>query len=114
VTSGDICDGLRELGIRPGAVVLAHGSLGRLGWVHGGEEAVIDALLSAVGSEGTVCMPTVSYGRYGPRHPPPPFDPARTAGMAGRISERFRQRDGVIRSLHPTHSVAASGPLAAT
>lgn len=112
VTTAQILEGLRGLGVRPGALVVAHASLGRFGWVQGGEDAVIDALISAVGSTGTVCMPALSYGRYGPHRPPPPFDPAVTESVVGRISERFRQRDGVIRSLHPTHSVAACGARA--
>jgi aminoglycoside 3-N-acetyltransferase len=58
-------------------------------------------------------MPALSYGDYGPDHPPPPFDPRTTPGIVGRIPERFRQRPGVQRSLHPTHSLAAIGARAA-
>ena len=107
-----LTEALRDVGLAPGAVVVVHSALRSFGRVEGGEDAVIDALLSAAGPAGTVCMPTLTYGDYGPRRPPPPFDPRTTPGVVGRIPERFRQRDRVERSLHPTHSVAAVGPQA--
>jgi aminoglycoside 3-N-acetyltransferase len=109
VTQAMIEAGLREAGLRAGDIVVAHSALRSFGWVEGGEDAVIDALIAVAGPAGTVCMPTLSYGNYGPRRPPPPFDPRTTPGIVGRIPERFRQRPGVMRSLHPTHSVAAFG-----
>src|SRR5947208_6009136 len=112
VTQAMIESGLRELGLGPGDLVIAHSALRSFGWVEGGEDAVIDALLAVVGPMGTVCMPALSYGDYGPDKPPPPFDPRTTPGIVGRIPERFRQRPGVLRSLHPTHSIAAFGARA--
>jgi aminoglycoside 3-N-acetyltransferase len=112
VTQAMIEAGLRELGLGAGDIVIAHSALRSFGWVEGGEDAVIDALLAVVGPTGTLCMPALSYGDYGPDKPPPPFDPRATPGIVGRIPERFRQRPGVRRSLHPTHSVAALGARA--
>jgi aminoglycoside 3-N-acetyltransferase len=112
VTQQLIEDGLRELGVGPEAIVVAHSSLRSFGWVEGGEDAVIDALLAVVGPTGTVCMPTLTYGYYGPRRPPPPFDPRSVPCIVGRIPERFRQRADVFRSLHPTHSIAGTGARA--
>jgi aminoglycoside 3-N-acetyltransferase len=107
-----ITKGLGELGVADGGLVVAHSRLGSFGWVEGGEDAVIDALLRVVGPAGTVGMPSLSYGDYSPRKPPPPFDPRTTPTVTGRIPERFRNRPGVRRSLHPTHSMAATGRLA--
>ena len=56
----DIVRGLGELGLRPGDVVLVHSSLSSFGYVEGGADAVIDALLDAVGPEGTVMVPTLT------------------------------------------------------
>eukprot|EP01052_Picozoa_sp_SAG31_P006941 SAG31_NODE_325_length_17671_cov_9.902743_22_plen_248_part_00 len=42
----------------------------------------------------------------------PVFDVKNTPTNLGAIPEAFRQRDGVLRSLHPTHSVACFGPKA--
>ena len=112
VTQVMIEAGLRDLGLGPGDIVIAHSALRSFGWVEGGEDAVIDALLAVVGPTGTLCMPALSYGDYGPDNPPPPFDPLTTPGIVGRIPERFRRRPGVQRSLHPTHSIAAIGARA--
>ena len=60
VRRDDIVRGLRALGLAPGDVVLVHSSLGSLGHVEGGADAVIDALLDTVGTEGTVLVPTLT------------------------------------------------------
>lgn len=112
VTRAMLESGLRELGLCSGDIVVAHSALRSFGWLEGGEDTVIEALLSCLGPAGTLCMPTLTYGTYSRRHLPPPFDPASTPGIVGRVPERFRQRPGVERSLHPTHSVAACGSRA--
>ena len=55
-------------------------------------------------------MPALSYTYVGPEQPV--FDLRRTPSNVGVIPETFRTMPGVLRSLHPTHSVCASGPLA--
>ena len=110
VTQDSIEAGLRDLGLRSGDIVMVHSSLSSFGYVKGGANAVIDALLTVLGPTGTLCMPTLTYGEFTPHTPPPLFDPRTSKGMVGRIPEVFRQRPGVKRSLHPTHSIAAFGP----
>ncbi len=107
-----IVDGLRALGLGASDLVVVHSSLSSFGWVDGGADAVIDALLATVAPGGTVVMPTLTFGPFTPENPPPLFDPGTSAGIVGRIPEVFRQRPAARRSLHPTHSVAAIGPLA--
>jgi aminoglycoside 3-N-acetyltransferase len=101
---------LRDLGVRPGAPLLVHSSLSALGYVPGGPRTVIRALIDAVGPEGTLVLPTHSWEEMesGCRR----FDALRTGTCVGAIPESFRSWPGVVRSLHPTHSVAAIGPLA--
>lgn len=48
-TVASLCDGLHALGLRAGDTVLVHASLSSLGWVCGGAQAVIQALLSTLG-----------------------------------------------------------------
>jgi aminoglycoside 3-N-acetyltransferase len=85
-----------------------------LGHVEGGPEAVIDALLDALGRGGTLLMP--AYPVVGDWiayvHSDPLFDPRRAPSSMGKITDTFWRRPGVLRSLHPTHSVAAFGPQA--
>jgi aminoglycoside 3-N-acetyltransferase len=117
---------LKQLGLKPGMVVLVHSSLSALGWVSGGAVAVVQALMQVVTETGTIVMPTHSRELSDPRYwenPPvpkswwqtirdtmPAFDPAYTPtrGM-GKIVECFRTFPGVKRSYHPDVSLAAWG-----
>ena len=106
VTTADIVAGLHALGIQEGDLLQVHSSLSALGYVQGGAEAVVDALLQAVGASGTVMVPTFNHGTVAV------FDPATSPSVSGAISEAFRHRPGAHRSVHPTHPYAAIGPLA--
>jgi aminoglycoside 3-N-acetyltransferase len=117
---------LRQLGLGPGTVVLAHSSLSSLGWVCGGSVAVVQALMDALTESGTLVMPTHSADYSDPgkwENPPvlkswlesirqnmPTFDPQTTPtqGM-GRIPETLRVWPGALRSAHPAYSFAAFG-----
>lgn len=102
---------LRALGVHEGGVLLVHSSLRTLGHVEGGPETVIQALLGALGPEGTLLMPALSY-EHVPRRSPT-FDVRHTPSNVGAIPEYFRTRPGTHRSVHPTHSVCAVGPRTA-
>ncbi|MFO8006694.1 MAG: AAC(3) family N-acetyltransferase [Candidatus Brocadiia bacterium] len=110
VTADQITDGLRELGVRRGGILLVHSSLSSFGHVVGGAETVVDALLKAVGPEGTAVVPTHTWDRINADNPA--FDVRRTPSGVGRITEVFRLREEAVRGLHPTHSCAAIGPAA--
>ncbi len=112
VTKDDITRGLRELGLDRGMDVLVHSSLSSFGYVEGGADAVIDALLETVGDEGTVLVPTLTGSEALSPANPPFFDPDETPCWTGLVPETFRRRPEAVRSLHPTHSVAAIGPKA--
>lgn len=96
------------LGVRPGGILLVHASLSSLGWVEGGAETVIRGLLRALGPEGTLALPALSYDYVGPRNPN--FDVRFTPCCVGTIPEHFRLRPGTRRSANPIHSVCAVGP----
>lgn len=105
-TSREIAADLRSLGVMDGANLLVHSSLSSMGRIAGGADAVINALLEAIGEDGTLVMPAFTFP------PDSVFDPQTTRSTVGLIAKTFRKRNGVLRSLHPTHSVAALGPLA--
>ncbi|MFP4249775.1 MAG: AAC(3) family N-acetyltransferase [Armatimonadota bacterium] len=104
ITKDDIVDDLRALGVGPGMTLMVHSSLSALGHVEGGAETVIEALLEAVGPEGTLAMPAMPGGGV--------FDVDTSPSTVGAITEAFRKRSGVQRSFHPTHSACAVGPRA--
>ncbi len=114
VTKGQVIQDLRKLGIEKGEVILVHSSLKSIGFVEGGTETVIDALMETVGTHGTLAMPCLSLS--GPMvetlEHSSIFDPKRTPSTVGAITEAFRKRQGVHRSIHPTHSISAWGAKA--
>lgn len=100
---------LFALGVREGMNLLVHSSLRKLGPIDGGADTVIDSLLELLGPAGTLMMSTVS-GNV--NRDQPVFHVELTPGTVGILSNIFRKRAGVIRSLHPVHSIAAFGPKA--
>jgi aminoglycoside 3-N-acetyltransferase len=106
---------LLALGVRPGGLLMVHSSMRALAKggasFPDGPETVIRGLLAALGPEGTLLMPSLTFERTTPEHPV--FDVRGTPGNVGIIAETFRLRPGTLRSLHPTHSVCAVGRSAA-
>lgn len=109
--------------------VMVHSSLSKLGFVVGGAQAVVEALLDVLTPSGTLMMPTHSGALSDPaewENPPvpqswwqqirdemPAYDPNLTPTRSmGAIVECFRHTPGVRRSDHPRVSAAAVGPNA--
>lgn len=106
---------LRETGIAAGDVVMLHSAFDPAHGFRGMSADVVDAYLEAIGPSGTLLMvslpyrtSTLEYLKLGKC-----FDVRRTPSAMGLMSEYFRRRPGVLRSLHPTHPVLAYGGDAA-
>ncbi|MAG35908.1 MAG: hypothetical protein CL878_06660 [Dehalococcoidia bacterium] len=122
VTKEQIVTDLAELGIRPGVTVMMHSSLSALGPVEGGAEAVVDALLEAVGSDGTLLVPAFRDSVWGDLSefansdcectPEDGLCTSRQPGFQGVIPETVRRRQESLRSCHPTHSWVGLGKSA--
>ncbi len=106
-----IVGSLKSLGLKDGDVFLVHSSLSSFGHVEGGVKAVIEAMIESVGSEGTVVVPTLTGTEKDGPDNPPVFDVRNTPCWTGRIPNEFMKDPRSRRSLHPTHSVSAIGPL---
>jgi len=98
--------------IPPGSLLLVHASFRQCKAEGLTPEEVIGLLLSRLGPQGTLAMPTFSYNYI--RHPSSTaYDPAVTPGVEnGILSEIFRKTPGVLRSSNPTYSVAVCGKYA--
>ena len=108
-TKHDLIYNLEHIGLKPTDAIMIHSSMKSIGPVEGGADAVVDALMEYF-KEGLLMMPTHTWAQMGPEHSL--FDPEVEPVCVGIIPNIFRQRAGVVRSLHPTHSIAACGPEA--
>lgn len=106
-TIGKIKADLQALGVKNGDNLLVHSSLRSLGKVEGGAETVIRGMLEALGGEGTLLFPALSYVAVNAANPV--FDVCNTPSCVGALPEYFRTRPGTVRSLHPTHSMSGIG-----
>ncbi|MCC2667557.1 MAG: hypothetical protein K0Q72_28 [Armatimonadetes bacterium] len=109
LTEADVLSCLRALGPVPSAGVMVHSSLSACGSIEGGADSVVRALRTWVG-DGTLAMPAHTYCYPDGTSPAPLFELGETPSVVGAITEQFRREAGVLRSLHPSHSLACSGP----
>jgi aminoglycoside 3-N-acetyltransferase len=123
VTRSQLVADLRTLGVREGTTAMVHASLRSLGWVVGGSQTVVEALLTCLGPTGTLCAQAswedVPFGHAD--YPEawkaayeaefPPFDPELSAAAPyeGRLAERIRTWPGARRSANPAAGIAAIG-----
>lgn len=108
-TAKELVGRLVELGMKPGAVVLVHCAMNNFYNYRGTVDELIDELLTALGPEGTLCMPAYPVDKS---NPDIVFDVRKDKTAAGLLAETFRKRPGVKRSLNKLHSVCAYGPKA--
>lgn len=97
---------LKEMGILPTDAVMVHSSMKSMGEVEGGADTVVDAFMEYL-SNGLFMTPTHTWAQMSEIYST--FDPKKEPACVGIIPNIFRTREGVVRSLHPTHSIAAYG-----
>lgn len=125
-TINTLINDFQNLGLKKGMTVLVHSSLSSIGWVNGGEYAVIQSLKEVLTSEGTIIMPSHSAELSNPKdwgNPPVPKEwhneiirtmPAFNLNgtptfQMGKIANNFLLHKDVKRSNHPVYSFAAWG-----
>ena len=113
-TSKDLEECLKSLGIKAGDTLLLHSSFGIYSAYTGSLQEFIDVFLSVLGPEGNLMMVSLPYqtATYQYLQTLKVFDVRKAVSCMGLISETFRRRQGVLRSLHPTHPVLAFGSKA--
>ncbi len=130
LTPHSLLTDLRACGVQRGHTLIVHGSLSQIGFVIGGAETVVRALLAAVGDEGTLVVPTQTWKNLDPtrgvhgdipkswypaiREHWPAYDAVLTPSLnMGVLAETIRLWPGATRSTHPARSFAALGANAA-
>jgi aminoglycoside N3'-acetyltransferase len=98
---------LVSLGVQPGTALMVHASLRKLGPIDGGADAVLDALMDTLGSDGTLLMVLGADDDEA-------FDAQTSAAdpEIGTLAEVFRRRKGTRVNDHAAARFGARGPLA--
>lgn len=123
VVRSELESDLHKIGLERGGVVMVHCRMSAIGWVVGGSETIVRAILDVLGPSGTLMAltgweydsydldewPEVRRAAY--LKEPPSFDPELSESQRdfGRLSERIRTWPGARRSRHPEASFAAVG-----
>src|SRR5690625_1191242 len=102
----DLKQHIKKLGISPTDTLLIHSSMKAVGDVEGGADTVLDAF-SELLTRGLLILPTHTWAQMNVEYNI--FDVQNEPSCVGILTEIFRKRPGVLRSWHPTHSVAALG-----
>lgn len=110
LTKTEIHAFLKQIGIRPWDTVLVHTSMRALGEVEGGCDGLIDAFVSYL-SEGLFLVPTHTWKTVNKDQAV--YDVSESVPCVGALPTVAAFRKDGVRSLHPTHSVAAFGKRAA-
>lgn len=104
-----VLDVLQTFGPFPAQGLMVHSALSACGYIRGGPATVIQALRTWI-RERDLVMPTHSYCYPDKEGRAPRFDLAVTPSRVGAITDSFWRQPHVVRSLHPTHSLACLGP----
>lgn len=103
-------DQLESMGLKGDETILIHSSMKSIGEVDGGADSVLDAWMEYF-KDGLLLLPTHTWKTVNADNPV--YNPQTTPSCVGLLTNMFMKRDGVIRSLHPTHSMAGYGKSAA-
>ena len=102
----DLMAQIRAMGIVPTDTVLIHTSMRAIGQVEGGADTVIDAFREVL-TQGLFLVPTHTWADVNAQQPV--YDVRTTVPCIGALPRAAAFRPYGIRSLHPTHSLWASG-----
>lgn len=103
-------DQLESMGLKGDETILIHSSMKAIGAVDGGADTVLDAWMEYF-KDGLFLLPTHTWKTVNADNPV--YNPYTTPSCVGLLTNMFMKRDGVIRSLHPTHSMSGYGKNAA-
>jgi aminoglycoside N3'-acetyltransferase len=109
-TAEEFVKACRMAGVPEGCVLFVQCSYDDLLTYKGKPYDLLNGLRELVGANGTLLMPAYTTNMWDT--PCRPFDVLREPTYTGILPELFRRENGVIRSLHPRHSICGLGPHA--
>ena len=113
-TKEDIINSLNEVGLKKGDNIFTHSNLGFFGKLRDAESSMDycsifkEAILSVIGSSGTLVVPTFSYSYCNNQI----YDPKNTPSVCGIFSEFIRKEQYSKRSLDANFSITSIGSKA--
>lgn len=105
-TKKDLLIQLENMNIDYKGTIIVHSSMKSIGSVDGGADTVLDTFTTFM-KDGLLVFPTHTWKDVNKDQPK--FYVETSPSHIGVLSELFRKRPHVVRSLHPTHSVGALG-----
>lgn len=105
-----IREALESYGAFKTDLLLVHSSLSACGSIEGGPATVIGALQSWITDRAALALPTHTWSYPDATGVAPVFDYKATPSVVGTITNHFWRQPNVVRSQHPSHSLACSGP----
>jgi len=105
-----ILDVLASFGPNQSETLFVHSSLSACGYIEGGPGTVVKALRNWIPEMTLLAMPTHTWSYPTQSGVAPIFDSQVTQSLVGAITDFFWRQPGVVRSLHPSHSLACQGP----
>jgi aminoglycoside 3-N-acetyltransferase len=102
----DLIHHLADMGIKQNDTLLIHSSMKSIGEVENGADEVLDACIEYM-EGGLLVFPTHTWAQMNETYNV--FNPLTEPSCIGILTNLFLKRPGVVRSWHPTHSVAVLG-----
>ena len=105
-TKESLIQQLTDMELTGAETILIHSSMKAIGETQGGAQTVLNAWMEFF-QNGLLLLPTHTWKTVNEKQPI--FDVQKEPACVGILPNLFLKRDGVIRSLHPTHSMAGFG-----
>lgn len=105
-----IREALESCGPFKADLLFVHSSLSACGSIEGGPATVVSALQSWITDRAALAMPTHTWSYPDATGVAPVYDFRSTPSVVGTITNYYWRQPDIVRSQHPSHSLACNGP----
>jgi aminoglycoside 3-N-acetyltransferase len=91
-------------------LLFVHSSLSACGSIEGGPATVVSALQSWISDRAALAMPTHTWSYPDASGVAPVYDFRSTPSVVGTITNYYWRQPDIVRSQHPSHSLASNAP----